>query len=81
MALSAGLRHRIIHEYEEIDDKIVYKKIENYLDNIKSSSLKAGTFSLVLTNIYLHCCFAAGLLLLNQNQYHNLHLCVLVFRE
>ncbi|WP_083787870.1 HepT-like ribonuclease domain-containing protein [Halanaerobium praevalens] len=26
MALSAGLRNRIIHEYEEIDDKIVYKK-------------------------------------------------------
>lgn len=52
IAPSAGLRNRLVHEYEEIDDKIVYKsiqktirmykkyikKIENYLDNIKSSS-------------------------------------------
>ncbi|RCW57374.1 HepT-like ribonuclease domain-containing protein [Halanaerobium sp. ST460_2HS_T2] len=49
---SAGLRNRLVHEYEEIDDKIVYKniqktinsyqkyirKIENHLKNIENSS-------------------------------------------
>lgn len=52
IAPSAGLRNRLVHEYEEIDDQIVYKsiqktiesykkyikKIENYLKNIKNSS-------------------------------------------
>lgn len=52
IAPSAGLRNRLVHEYEEIDDKIVYKsiqktiksykkyirKIENHLKNIENSS-------------------------------------------
>jgi len=49
---SAGLRNRLVYEYEKIDDKIVYKniqktinsyqkyirKIENHLKNIENSS-------------------------------------------
>jgi len=52
IAPSAGLRNRLVHEYEEIDDQIVYKsiqktinsykkyirKIESYLKNIENSS-------------------------------------------
>ena len=52
IAPSAGLRNRLVHEYEEIDDQIVYqsiqktlasykkyiKIIENYLKNIENSS-------------------------------------------
>ncbi|WP_084566080.1 HepT-like ribonuclease domain-containing protein [Halanaerobium kushneri] len=52
IAPSAGLRNRLVYEYEEIDDKIVYKniqktinsyqkyirKIENHLKNIENSS-------------------------------------------
>ena len=52
IAPSAGLRNRLVHEYEEIDDEIVYnsiqktiksyekyiRKIESYLKNIENSS-------------------------------------------
>jgi uncharacterized protein YutE (UPF0331/DUF86 family) len=52
IAPSAGLRNRLVHEYEEIDDEIVYnsiqktiesytnyiKKIEIYLKNTENSS-------------------------------------------
>jgi len=52
IAPSAGLRNRLVHEYEEIDDQIVYKsiqktiesyteyikKIENYLKKVENSS-------------------------------------------
>jgi len=52
IAPSAGLRNRLVHEYEEIDDQIVYqsiqktlasykkyiKIIEKYLKNIENSS-------------------------------------------
>ncbi|MFN2341136.1 MAG: DUF86 domain-containing protein [Halanaerobium sp.] len=52
IAPSAGLRNRLVHEYEEIDDQIVYKsiqktiksykkyikEIENYLRKIENSS-------------------------------------------
>lgn len=52
IAPSAGLRNRLVHEYEEIDDEIVYnsiqktianykeyiKKIESYLKKIENSS-------------------------------------------
>ncbi|TDO91308.1 uncharacterized protein YutE (UPF0331/DUF86 family) [Halanaerobium saccharolyticum] len=35
IAPSAGLRNRLVHEYEEIDDEIVYKSIQKTIDNYK----------------------------------------------
>ena len=33
LAPSAGLRNRLVHEYEEIDDKIVFKSIKKAIEN------------------------------------------------
>ncbi len=35
LAPSSGLRNRLVHEYEEIDDKIVYDSIDTALKNYK----------------------------------------------
>src|SRR6056297_2260743 len=33
LAPSAGLRNRLVHEYEEIDDEIVFKSVKKAIDN------------------------------------------------
>ena len=33
LAPSAGLRNRLVHEYEEIDDEIVYKSVKRAIEN------------------------------------------------
>ena len=33
LAPSAGLRNRLVHEYEDINDKIVFKSIKTAIDN------------------------------------------------
>lgn len=35
IAPSAGLRNRLVHEYEEIDDEIVYKSIQKTIESYK----------------------------------------------
>lgn len=33
LAPSAGLRNRLVHEYEEIDDEIVFKSVKSAIEN------------------------------------------------
>jgi len=40
----AGLRNRIVHEYQEIKDEIVFKKIEPTIKNFKEYARQVEKF-------------------------------------